>query len=41
MSVNDSSLTGRQTEIDTDNIKVLLDKNPYLTAWDIGDDLQI
>ena len=29
------------TEIDTDEIKVLLDENPYLMAWDIADDLQI
>ena len=41
MSVNDSSRTGWSTEIDTDKIKVLLDENPYLTARDITDDLQI
>ena len=29
------------TEIDTDEIKVLLDENPYFTARDIADDLQI
>ena len=39
--VNNSSRTGRPTEIDTDKIKVLLDENPYSTARDIADDLQI
>jgi len=41
LSVNDSSRTGRPTVIDTDKIKVLLDENPYFTARDIADDLQI
>ena len=40
-SVKDSSRTSRPTEINTDKIKVLLDENPYLTARDIAEDLQI
>ena len=40
-SVKDSSRTSRPTEINTDKIKVLLNENPYLTARDIAEDLQI
>jgi len=37
LSVNNSSRTGRPTDIETDKIKVLLDENLYLKARDIAD----
>ena len=41
LSVENSSRTGRQTEIETDKMKVLFDENPYLTTQDIAGDLEI
>ena len=41
LSVENSSRTGRLTEIETDKIKVLFDENPYLTTQDIAGDLEI
>ena len=41
LSVENSSRTGRPTEIETDKIKVLFDENPYLTTQDIAGDLEI
>ena len=40
MSVKDSSCPDRPTEIDTDEIKVQVDENSYLTARDIAGDFQ-
>ena len=40
LSVENSSRTGRSTEIETDIIKMLFDENPYLTTQDIAGDLE-
>ena len=40
LPVKDSSRPVRSTEINTDKIKVLVDKNPYSTARDNAGDLQ-